>query len=146
MKPLPLKALTLWPEWAWAIVHLGKRVENRTWKPFLPVGTTFAIHAGKHLGGKPGAASAREAEDDVFSMYGAQLPPGLRACPKSAIVCLATIAGYDQDDVTPWDVPGLWHWRLTDVRVLVEPVPCHGRQGLWTVDGSVERAVLRAAP
>ena len=24
-----LHALTLWPEWAWAVCHLGKDVENR---------------------------------------------------------------------------------------------------------------------
>lgn len=28
-----MKALTVWPEWAWAIVHAGKNVENRTWAP-----------------------------------------------------------------------------------------------------------------
>ena len=29
-----MKALTIWPEWAYAITHLGKDGENRTWRLF----------------------------------------------------------------------------------------------------------------
>ena len=47
-----LRALTLWPEWAWAIHHLDKRVENRGWP--IPAGEWFALHAGKSPTG-PGA-------------------------------------------------------------------------------------------
>ena len=36
--------------------------------------------------------------------------------------------------------PG-WHWVLADVRPLDEPVPCKGRQGLWTLPDDVERKV-----
>ena len=54
-------ALTLWPEWAFAIVHLGKRVENRTWKaPRQHWGKRFAIHAGAHVGGRPGKRARDE--------------------------------------------------------------------------------------
>lgn len=47
-----MKALTLWPEWAFAVTDLGKNVENRTWIPTLKPGESFFIHAGKHFGGK----------------------------------------------------------------------------------------------
>jgi len=48
-----MKALTLWPEWAWAVRRLGKDVENRTWRPPSSVveGTRIAIHAGATFGG-----------------------------------------------------------------------------------------------
>jgi hypothetical protein len=54
-----LKALTIRQPWAWAIIHAGKDIENRSWNSRLR-GTT-AIHAGfaydKHVelprGGKP---------------------------------------------------------------------------------------------
>lgn len=46
----PLRALTLWPEWAFAIHHLGKRVENRTWK--IPKDEWIMLHAGKQIGGR----------------------------------------------------------------------------------------------
>jgi len=45
------RAITLWPEWAWAVCYLGKNVENRPWKPPIPAGSHLAIHAGKNPGG-----------------------------------------------------------------------------------------------
>ena len=48
-------ALTLWPEWAWAIDlphKLAKRVENRS--SALPIGVWSYLHAGKHIGGRLG--------------------------------------------------------------------------------------------
>lgn len=54
-------AITLWPEWAYAVAHLGKNIENRTWEP--PdglLGQMIAIHGGVSIGGraskKPGFA------------------------------------------------------------------------------------------
>ncbi len=56
-----MRSLTLWPEWAWAVQVLGKRVENRP-RPAshygLHPGMEFAIHGGAHLGGRPGWAAA----------------------------------------------------------------------------------------
>ena len=48
-----MRALTLWPEWAWAVARLGKNVENRTWPPpkTLEPGARIAIHAGMTFGG-----------------------------------------------------------------------------------------------
>ena len=47
-----MKAITLWPEWCFAITKLDKRVENRTWKPPAAlIGQRIAIHAGKNAGG-----------------------------------------------------------------------------------------------
>jgi len=57
-----MKAITLWPEWAFAIARLDKRIENRTWEPprsLIGTGEQIAIHAGKSIGGRP-TASARE--------------------------------------------------------------------------------------
>ena len=43
-----MKALTVKQPWAWAIIHGGKDVENRSWMPNLgPRGMRIAIHAGK---------------------------------------------------------------------------------------------------
>jgi hypothetical protein len=58
-----LRALTLWPEWAWAVCYLGKRVENRP-RPAEWYGLhdqmEFAIHGGAHLGGRSGLPAAIE--------------------------------------------------------------------------------------
>lgn len=50
--PVHLPCLTLWPEWAYAIVHLEKPVENRGWPPpKIMEGKWMGIHAGKKIGG-----------------------------------------------------------------------------------------------
>lgn len=151
----PLIALTLWPEWAWTIVSgqswpeglVRKMCENRTWHPGkrLAPGSRLAIHAGKSLGGKLRASETltREALGGLLSMFKRANPEhfrpyslwtaDVRDCPKSAIVAVVTIDGFDRDDRTGWDVPGAWHWRFRSVSVLREPVPITGKQGLWKV-------------
>jgi hypothetical protein len=56
-----MRALTVWPEWVWAIKHLGKDVENRVYPPPMSVrGKRIALHAGMHVGGnyKPKSKNA----------------------------------------------------------------------------------------
>jgi len=49
---MELRAISLWPEWVYAIANLNKRVENRSWTaPRKMVGTKIGIHAGKSFGG-----------------------------------------------------------------------------------------------
>lgn len=148
-------ALTLWPEWAWAICHAGKRVENRTWHPGarLAVGARLAIHAGAHIGGRPGADVASDAVDVVMAMWetGGPLRSNderrrLAACQRSSIVAVATIDVYDQEQRTWWDVPGQWHWRLRDIQVLDTPIPHRGAQGLWTPSPEALAALQAVAP
>jgi hypothetical protein len=64
-------ALTLWPEWAWAIDlpdPLAKRVECRSFA--LPIGRWIYLHAGKHIGGRPGFVAMQEGFDAVQTMAG----------------------------------------------------------------------------
>jgi len=56
-----MKVLTIWPEWVWSILYLGKMVENRSWKPPESlIGGRIALHAGAHVGGRAGAKATRE--------------------------------------------------------------------------------------
>lgn len=150
-----LMALTLWPEWAYAVCHLGKRVENRPWAPTerqLRPGERFAIHAGKSVGGAPGRAAYQRGIVAVRDMawragWATPMPNGnfvlteeeaeamrrLEMCPTSAIVATAVLDRVAQDDSLPWAVPGSFHWCLRDVVVLDRPVPCRGLQKLWRV-------------
>ncbi len=43
-----MKGLTVRQPWAWAIIHAGKNIENRSWTNRHVVGT-IAIHAGSGL-------------------------------------------------------------------------------------------------
>jgi hypothetical protein len=140
-----MRALTLWQPWASAIAHLDKRVENRTWRPpQWTIGETIAIHAGKSLD--------REALEDLA--HDGELEQLGDPIPRGAIVATAQVVGWVRDDgrlldrrPVRWDgisedraaelVAGRWWagpfgWVLDDV-VSIEPVPCRGRQGLWTV-------------
>lgn len=55
-----MKALTIWPEWMWAIANLGKDVENRGYLPPKTIrGQRIALHAGKKVGGKYSLNSGR---------------------------------------------------------------------------------------
>ena len=63
-----MRALTLWQPWAHAVAHLGKRIENRPWKPWPAViGTRVAIHAAAKvdaLGEASGAPDLTESGED----------------------------------------------------------------------------------
>jgi hypothetical protein len=158
-----MRALTLHPEWAHAIAHLGKRIENRPWKPPEKLlGERIAIHAGKSVGGRPGfpamldgcrAVAARDPLT-VFALEAGEAylgtPLRMRLIETSAIIATARLDGWSDAEgraelpaeATP---PDAWRWgdptspfwwHLSDVRLVV-PVPCRGSLGLWTVPEDV---------
>ena len=64
-----MKAITIWPEWVWAIFFLDKRVENRSWRPpDSLIGQRIALHAGKYVGGRTGVKNMLHGIDDVYWM------------------------------------------------------------------------------
>lgn len=144
-----LRAITLWPEWAWAICHLGKDVENRPARVARVVLSTvgdgwLAIHAGKHIGGRPGAVALHDGVHSLRYMAaraGVEIPSTrVRDVPTSAIVAVARVKRGNPG--SGWAVPGEGHIGLYDVRTLPSPVPCSGKQGLWTVPADLSERVL----
>lgn len=131
-----VRALTIRQPWADAIVHGGndwgpKRIENRT-RPFPPKyhWATILIHAG--------LAVDRQAVLDGI------LPgPNVRG----AVIGTCRIIGshLDASCCRPWGQPDAWHWELTDVEPLPQPVPARGALGLWDPTG-VMLAALRQEP
>lgn len=157
----PLRALTIWPEWAWAIAHLDKRVENRGWvaprwlreAALAPEGAYLAIHAGVSFGGGstvfraehalPVVAMAQRAGWTVgraggrwhFERAGhAGAVLSLDAPPVTrAVVAVGRFVGVDDATVSPWYVGAPQHaWVLADVVSLPEPVSCRGALGAWS--------------
>ena len=158
-----LRALTLWPEWAWAVCHLGKDVENRSPGMARVVRNTvgdgwLAIHAGKHIGGRPslrGSDGAWQAFAHCAAPAGWQIQGqgadgylhahgklGSRAAPlyRAAIVAVARVSFPPPPSL--WANSGLAQIGLYDVRTLPSPVPCSGKQGLWTVPADLSERVL----
>lgn len=144
---VPKYALTLRPEWAFAVQQLGKDVENRTWAPRPDhLGTRIAIHAGATRRKAQIAAVLDLAQklgmdvelcgDDVCVGTG----QGLRHLPvvTRGIVAVATVAEAVTMSTSPWyarGVPGdapVFGWVLKDVISLDRPVAVtRGQLGLW---------------
>lgn len=108
--------------WAWAIIHAGKDVENRTWRtgyrgPLL-------IHAAQAFDEEMHAAPL-----STWRRYGIKSRP---AClfERSAIVGVVDLVDIVQDSTSRWAIDGCYHWLLANPRPL-EPVPAAGRLGLW---------------
>ena len=124
-----MPAITLKRPWPYAILHLYKRVENRSWKPppWL-IGRRLAIHAGKTWDAG-GAEYIRE--------LGHDLPPDNPADhPAGVVVATArlTEARYTEpaEDPDPWAF-GPWLWVLSDVRAVIPPIEARGQLGVWRV-------------
>lgn len=151
------RALTLHPEWAWAIQHLDKRVENRGYA--LPVGEWIGLHAGKHIGGRPGKPAETEGLDGLVHMAGRAgwrldgnnfvrrdqvVGDQVVTINRANVVTSAMLGAFR---VTQADAPGVGDldgWRVYDAwgnlfewLPLARPVPCRGAQGLWTIPADV---------
>ena len=139
-------AITLWPEWAYAIRHLGKDVENRgdtSKRSYVAlrgyVGERIAIHAGAYIGGRPdghGPLKWRSSDGMRAMLYTASRAAGRTIHVPSPlvvrrrIVCTAVIGAPVTDHPSPWAVPGAWQFPLLDVRPASSGV-LGGALGVW---------------
>lgn len=153
-----MKALTLWPEWAWAVHTLDKRVENRSW--MIPRGEWFGLHAGKHVGGRNASEAACDADVRVrfmaraagwevsyregdlrtsratFTKEGRQpVVWNVYETPTSCLLGRFRVTGYDRSGAG-WAVPGQIG-NVLEYQPFRRPVPCKGAQGLWVVPAEV---------
>ena len=161
-----MRAITLWPEWAWAITALDKRVENRPEciaRMLARYDGVLAIHAGKHVGGRPGKPAAFDgltavakavrggpwyyADGNLSSVVfhrfgGGRVVLDQRKVPTSAIVATCRTGRLlPPGEAAPWKVTEGWAVKLSDVRPLAAPLPCGGHQGLWTVPDDLAAAI-----
>ena len=149
-----MRALTLTPEWAWAVCHLGKRVENRTWAtPNALLGKLIALHAGKAAPDWDAvdlmAGCDRWQVDRLSHTYrkpGVTLTAPARAeLVRGAIVATVRLVRcrvVSQADAVGWEC-GPYCWDLDDLRVLTRPVPCNGALGLWRLPDVLLDEVIR---
>jgi len=67
-----MQAITVRPQWAFAMLALGKRIENRDFFPAGLLGSRIALHSGKNVGGSPSVpATARGFRELACDMIGA---------------------------------------------------------------------------
>jgi hypothetical protein len=160
--PAPMRALTVQQPWAWAIVHGGKDVENRTqaWKYRGPL----AIHAGARLSERgcrlvPDLLDQTQGSTDLLWRYAmAELDYG-------AVIGVVDLVGVHTADWC-WEPEGLcspWaeasydehdggvrhdvvHLVLENPRPLATPIPAKGRLGLWTPDPHLLAQIREQVP
>lgn len=150
MPARPLYALTIWPEWVYAILGLGKDVELRTWPCWKSlVGREIILHAGAHPGGPgskaEGRTNLRWFARRVHEITGQPPPAGWSTATGALAGHLAAVATLGEPTLnssSPWASPDgdLWAWPLLRVRPLRVAIPCRGAQGLWKVPPELAQA------
>jgi hypothetical protein len=158
----PILALTLHPEWAWAVCHLGKDAENRSERFARQIDRRvgdgwLAIHAGvkrpadlSSVAGISHSAGFTVRVDAlpvtfIFRREADECRITDDDLPRGAIVALAKIGDVLEPGAqTPWKLTFSAALALSPVVVLPEPIPCKGKQGLWTPPPNIQER-LRAA-
>jgi hypothetical protein len=139
---ITMKAISLWQPWASAIALGLKQYETRGWKTSYR--GPLAIHAAKRS--VDGMITSAMIQD--LLERGVVKWRGLPALPLGCIVATCRLVDFIPTSFAnrgpliiteqerrwgDWS-PCRWAWRLEDVRPLVEPFACRGKQGLWTVE------------
>jgi hypothetical protein len=137
-----MKCLSVRQPWAWAILHAGKDVENRTWAPgkALKPGDRLAIHASKmfDVDGLRWIVTNHEA----LGLKLADIPIDAKAYPVGCVVGSVEFLGTVTDEDIKTFNAGRWFfgpvgWLVQKPVVLAEPVPMKGRLGLFDVDDGI---------
>lgn len=128
-------ALTIWQPWAWAIIHAGKDIENRSWAPGVSLPQRLAIHAGKTFDDR-----AYEFLQDLCSVR----VPDRKDFALGAILGTVLLAGWSRESTSPW-FAGPVGWQLKEP-LACEPIFCRGAQGLWAPPTGLELPTGSAEP
>ncbi len=130
------QCLTLHQPFAWAVIHAGKDVENRSWKT-KHRGPLY-IHAGKHF--DPMAYHMLK-EEFPHVQWPAQSE--FRHMGLIGYVFLAGCPATRDTSTSPWAIPGFYHWALKNP-VAIPFEPCRGAQQIWTAGNQMRVMELPA--
>jgi hypothetical protein len=127
-------------------MHLDRRIENRPYMPSKDLmrtgGFTLAIHATRRLtGGMIGQIYQKAA----WSGRNEPFPRADRSTLlrlTGSIVALTNVIGVTRTSKSVWANPGFYHWKLGEVFVLREPIPCKGKSKPWILSQDVRERIL----
>lgn len=119
------KVLTVRSPWAWAIIHGGKGVENRS-RRTTHRGELY-IHAG--LGWS---------QDGLEALKARGLPVGEAYAAAGMVIGTVDLVSVHHADecensCSTWALPGRYHWLLENRKPLAHPFAATGRLGLWNL-------------
>lgn len=165
-----MRAITIRQPWAWAVIHAGKTVENRSRNIAGDYRGLVAIHAGLTID------AAGQHDPLVLESWTGETrlardpgnPTVYRDVPWRKAFSYGRIIGVvDLVDVhicnaltgcktgrephdnmrkaicSPWGHDGMTHLVFANPRPVAYAVPVRGRLGLWTLPDDVEQAVRR---
>lgn len=130
-----MRCLTIRQPYAWAIMHGGKNIENRStaWR----YRGSLAIHAGTRF--------SSQGVDEVSSVLGYCVTEGATPGVILGVVDLVDVHRELVGCCAPWGHAGAVHLVLAHPRRLPVPIPCRGQLGLWTLPADVVAAIEGAA-
>lgn len=119
------KALSIWHPWAWAIIHAGKNVENRSWATAYR--GPLLIHSGKN-------SAYFEDRAEIEQAFGITIPTKTQM-PFGAIVGYVELVDcvYSELPSGKWGQPGCYHWILENARSLDTPIFVRGFQRIFNI-------------
>ncbi|MEE6273491.1 hypothetical protein V2J56_09045 [Georgenia sp. MJ206] len=146
-----MRALTVRQPWAWAIIHGGKDVENRSRNIAGSYRGPVAIHAGVSTAAVEEGMWHPVLRAEYLRLTDAGERPDIRYGELIGVADLVDAhhapaegcMGLDPFDrarlCSMWAQPDVWHLVLVNARPLPAPVPYRGRLGLWTLpDGVID--------
>lgn len=124
---LPTKALSIRQPWAWAIIHAGKTLENRSWggwnnhqKKFRG---PFCVHASTGMT----RCEYEDAAEFMAHQCKVIVPPAADLV-RGAIIGTAVVTAWVNTSQNPWFMgPGALVLELPEA--LSDPIPCAGALG-----------------
>jgi len=125
--PSPLKAITVYPQWAWAIMHGGKDVENRSWNTHQR--GIVAVHASIP---KPRKKYEEDRREINRKSPRAQLP-AFEELSNNAIVGLVEITDCRKSAKSKWYYHGNKAFMLARPTPLKTPITHSGGLSFWKV-------------
>ncbi len=125
-----VKALSIRQPWAWAIIHAGRDVENRSW--WTAYGGDLLVHASKGVDGEGWRWIRRHT--------GIIVPP-IDELERGALIGVVRVADVLDNRATRsrWRMSDRFCWVFDKPRALLRPIPFVGALGLFEV------TTLRAA-
>lgn len=122
------QVLSLYPEWAWAVMHAGKLVENRSWRTSYR--GTLLIHAS----GKRSSHEALESARSVLCARSKLRPKDLPdEFPRCAILGAVELVDCVEGAKSPWAEADAVHWLLSGAQPLLRPIAdMPGQRRVWS--------------
>lgn len=153
-----MKSLSIRQPWAFAITHLGKRIENRSWAPTFR--GRFLIHAAKGMSraeyqhaagfmvarGLATVAGLEALQQSILGSTPAAVLPEFAGLLRGGFVATARLIDVLEParNTDAWSVPGQFGLVLADVEP-IPFVPFRGSLGFFDVpDDIVAHAGVRA--